>query len=42
MFRDMTISKAGMDSREYMVYKRELSEKIMHRLFDTKKNDESC
>jgi len=33
MFRDMTLSKAGLSSKEYMRLKRELSDKIIHYIY---------
>jgi predicted metal-binding transcription factor (methanogenesis marker protein 9) len=42
MFRDMTLKQAGISRKEYMRAKRELSEKIMSRVFHDLPADEHC
>ncbi|WP_292392625.1 methanogenesis marker 9 domain-containing protein [Methanoculleus sp. UBA303] len=41
MFRNMTLEKKGLSTREYMQCKHHLAEKIMHKLFDEETGDES-
>jgi tRNA-dihydrouridine synthase B len=42
MFRDLTIRQLSLSSKDYMRLKRELSEKLMERLFDDRKHEEAC
>ncbi len=37
MFREMTLAQEGLSSREYMTYKHDLSERIMHHIFHERK-----
>lgn len=42
MFREMTILQQGLTNREYMQQKHQLSEKIMHHIFEEKPKDDTC
>jgi tRNA-dihydrouridine synthase B len=42
MFRDLTIRQLSLSNKDYMRLKRELSGKLMKRLFDERKQDEAC
>jgi len=42
MFRDMTLKQMGISKKEYMRAKRELSDKIMNRVFHDLPADEHC
>jgi predicted metal-binding transcription factor (methanogenesis marker protein 9) len=42
MFRDITLQQAGIPSKEYMRLKRQLSEKIIHHIYNDREGDDAC